>query len=250
MRGLFRHKLAWHERLIYFARPFRRLPVGSAAFLIAHPCKGADRRPPLMRRPRGGVWPTAKLPRAQKNKQLLLELDFCCRNSASAKVGQLSLELLVVLIARPCKGADRRPPLMRRPRGGVWPTAKLPRAQKNKQLLLELDFCCRNSASAKVGQLSLELLVVLIARPCKGADRRPAFLFRSRQFGFASRLRVRAAGAAGRQSTACHRMPVQRRRPAGASAKKQATFAGIGFLLSQFRERKKTSNFCWNCLLC
>ena len=33
-----------------------------------------------------------------------------------------------------------RPPLMRRPRGGVWPTAKLPRAQKKQ---VRLDFAAR-----------------------------------------------------------------------------------------------------------
>ena len=47
---------------------------------------------------------------------------------------------------------------------------------------------------------------------------RPALLYRSRQFGFASRLRGRAAGAAGRQSTACHRTPVHRR-PTGRPAR-------------------------------
>ena len=88
-------------------------------------------------RPRGGVWPTAKLPRAQKNKQPLLELLFCWRNSASAKVVQLLLELLF-----------------------CWRNSA---SAKVVQLLLELLFCWRNSASAKVVQLLLELLGVRIS---------------------------------------------------------------------------------------
>ena len=53
------------------------------------------------------------------------------RKKTRAKVVQLSLKLdFLFVIARPCTGADRRPPL----------------------------FSCRNSASAKVVQLLLELL--------------------------------------------------------------------------------------------
>ena len=114
------------------ARPGQGRPRGAigrkANWRERNRCSGADRRPPLF---------CCRNSASAKVVQLLLELDFCCRNSASAKV---------------------------------------------VQLLLELDFCCRNSASAKVVQLLLELLV--------------------------------PRGAAGRQPG--------------------------------WRERKKTSNFCWN----
>ena len=131
-----------------------------------------------MRRPRGGVWPTAKLPRAQNKiperhhhrhdvpltPTALMGADGtgridCARagvrrsrTAASAKkrakVVQLSLELLF-----------------------CWRNFT---SAKVVQLSLELLFCWRNFTSAKVVQLLLKLLVVLIACPCSGADRRPA----------------------------------------------------------------------------
>ena len=113
------------------------------------------------------------------------------------------------------------------------------------QLSLELDFCWRNSASAKVVQLSLELLCHSDAQPphCHSEPK-------------VKNLCHPCAPPAG----GLHHMPVHRRRPApglsaalgkrrlangqtAASAKKQATFAGIGFLLAQFRERESRTTF-------
>ena len=103
--------------------PLAARPIGASAIdarasdwtpgpVRAAPAQAFGQRPncrerkeiPGQGRPRGGVWPTAKLPRAQKNTRESL---------------QLVLKLLGVLIARPCIGADRRPPLMRRPRGAI-----------------------------------------------------------------------------------------------------------------------------------
>ena len=94
------------------AEPLAARPIGASAIDAAAPT-GAR---PGQGRPRGAVRRSRTAASAKKR----------------AKVVQLVLELLGVLIARPCTGVrlDARPG-QGRPRGGVWPTAKLPRAQKN-----------------------------------------------------------------------------------------------------------------------
>ena len=117
--------------------------------LIACPCKGADRRPA-----RSGPPPRRRLANGQT----------AASAKKRAKVVQLLLKLLGVLIARPCTGVrlDARPG-QGRPRGAAgrqpgWRERK--KAPKSLQLSLELLFCCRNSASAKVVQLLLKLLCI------------------------------------------------------------------------------------------
>ena len=114
----------------------------------------------------------------RKSRATFAEIAFLLAQFRERESLQLVLELLGVLIARPCKGVrlDARPG-QGRPRGGVWPTAKLPRAQKNTreslQLVLELDFCWRNFRRAKVVQLLLKLLlqVIPMANIIKMTDR-------------------------------------------------------------------------------
>ena len=105
----------------------------------------------------------------------------------------------------------------------------------------------RKKTRAKVVQLLLELLVVLIICPCKGADRRPARSGpppRRREAKPNCRERNRCSGADRRPARSG---PPSRRRLANgqtaASAKKQATFAGIAFLLAQFPMRKSRATF-------
>ena len=86
-------------------------------------------------------------------------------------------------IIRPCTGVrlDARPG-QGRPRGGVWPTAKLPRAQRNTRKSL---------------QLSLELLFVLTTcpeyrrRPAPGLSAAPAEPLAARPIGASAKIRAK-----------------------------------------------------------
>ena len=146
--------------------------------------------------------------------------------------------------------ADRMPVQRRRPAPGLSaapaePPGDSPAGASAKkhakvvQLLLELLFCCRNSASAKVVQLLLELLGVLIACPCTGADRRPAFRPPPRSREAKPNWRERKKTRKSRATFAGIAFLLSQFR----ERKSRATFAGIAFLLSQFRERKSRATF-------
>ena len=121
-----------------------------------------------------------------------------------------------------CSGADRRPAFRPRPRRReAKPNCReRKKARKSRATFAGIGFLLAQFRERKSLQLLLELLGVLIACPCKGADRRPAFRPRPRR---------------------CEAKPNCRERKK--ARKSRATFAGIGFLLAQFRERKSRATF-------
>ena len=148
--------------------------------VIARPCSGADRRParsgprPRRREAQPNCRERKKtstfcwnwifvgaIPRARKSTTFA-GIGFLLAQFRERESLQLSLELLVVLIARPCSGADRRParsgPPSRRRLANGQTAASAKKRAKVVHLLLELDFCWRNFTSAKVVQLLLKLL--------------------------------------------------------------------------------------------
>ena len=183
------------------------------------------RRPtgrPAFRPPSRSHWPQGQLARAQRNKQLLLKLLFCCRNSASAKVCNFRWNWIFVgAIPRARKSATF---------AGIGFLLSQFRERESLQLSLELDFCWRNSASAKVCNFRWNWIFVgAIPRARKSATFAGIACL-------SSHARVQASDWTPGLSAALAE-PLAAR-PIGASAKKQATFAEIAFLLSQFRERE------------
>ena len=187
--------------------------------LIARPCTGVrlDARPG-QGRPRGAVRRSRTAASAKKR----------------AKVVQLVLELLGVLIARPCTGADRRPPLMRRPRGGVWPTAKLPRAQKNT----------RKSRATCPGIAWCADRTPVHRRPTG----RPA------RSGPPPRRRLAngqtAASAKKHAQKSCNFCWNWIFVGAIPRAQKSCNFCWNWIFVGAIPRAQKSCNFCWNCLLC
>ena len=179
--------------------------------------------------------------RERKSRATFAGIGFLLAQFRERKSLQLLLELLGVLIACPCKGADRRPAFRPRPRrceakpncrerkkarksratfAGIGFLLAQFRERKSRATFAGIGFLLAQFRERKSLQLLLELLGVLIACPCKGADRRPAFRPRPRR---------------------CEAKPNCRERKK--ARKSRATFAGIGFLLAQFRERKSRATF-------
>ena len=190
------------------AEPLAVRPIGASA-------KNSRSGPP----PRSH-WPPGQLARAQKipgqgrpRGAIGRQANWRERKKTRAKVYNLSWNwIFVVAIPRARKSttfagiawcADRMPVQRRRPAPAAY--AARPRRREAKPNCRE-----RKKTRAKVVHLLLELLVVLIIRPCKGADRRPA------RSGPPPRRRLANGQTA-------------------ASAKKQATCPEIAFLLAQYR---------------
>ena len=106
--------------------------------------------------------------------QLSLKLLFCWRNFTSAKVVQLSLKLLVVLIIRPCSGADRRPAFRPPPRSREAKPNWRERKEINGQGRARAGVRRSRTAASAIDAALPPGSRPVITCPCSGADRRPA----------------------------------------------------------------------------
>ena len=169
-----------------------------------------------------------------------------------------------MLIARPCTGVrlDARPG-QGRPRGGVWPTAKLPRAQKNTRKsratcpgigFLLAQFRERKSRATFAGIAWCADRTPVHRRPTgRPARSGPPSRSREAKPNCRERKKARKSRATCPGIAWCaDRTPVHRRRPAPAAyaAPPRRRLANGQTAASAKKHAQKSCNFCWNCLVC